>query len=211
MPRCICTCCLISRFTFPLQCITPYRIILFLLQEPGKMSPSPWREFVIPFLTSGIFLHVSLFCDGCFPGIHSPFLLPTALRLSLGALSFLHCQDVGVGLALDLTKMMGRHWPVLIRGSHFPGSGDWVKGGLSLSIQSEHRTLLCLWHTGIASLLCLVVWKYEAWTPLTIPHHKGNFLKIQTSAMKSKLNYPLWAKTRQKLPTYLPSFLIKPT
>lgn len=173
MPRCICTCCFISRFTFPLRCITPYCIILFLLQESGKMSPSPLGEFVTPFLTSGTFLHVSLFCDGCFPGIHSPFLLPTALRLSLGDLSFLHCQDVGVGLALDSTEMMGCHWPVLIRVSHFPGSSGWVQGGLSLSIQSEHRILLCLW-PGIASLLGLVVWKYEAWTPLTIPHHKEN-------------------------------------
>lgn len=84
-----------------LQCITTCHPILFLFQEPDKMLTSPFGEFVTPpssppfWLASETLSHVSLFCDGCFPGIHSPFHSLVALRLPFMDLPLLHCQDIG--------------------------------------------------------------------------------------------------------------------
>lgn len=139
------------------------------------MSSNPFGEFVTPFLASETFLHMSLFCD--FLAFIPPF-FANSPQIVPWDLSLLHCQNVGVGLAPHSTRMVGCHWLKLITVSHFPGSSDWFKSDLSLSIQSKPRYCFSSEFAGEK------VWALDSYNQH--PNTKRNFPRSHTSTVKRK-------------------------
>lgn len=140
-----------------MHCHLPYYPVL-LLQESGKVSPGPFGSLLLPFKLQKHFCMCLYFVmvasrafiplffwqhpTGCALGI-----CPSSLSGCWGWIDSIHNQNVGLLLTY-------------VGVSHFLGSSGWFKCDLSLSIQSEPRTLLWLWRTDTASLLSSVVWKF---------------------------------------------------
>lgn len=173
------------------------------------MSSNPFWEFVSPFLASGTFLHMSLFCD--FLAFIPPFFAnsPQAVTSFPWDLSLLHCQNVGVELAPHSTRMVGCHWLKLITVSHFPGSGVWFKSDFSLSIKRKLRYRFSSEFGGEK------VWALDSYNQP--PNTKRNLLTFQTSTVKRNCRggarKHLWDPNQAKAeasPTFWTSLCFEP-